>query len=587
MSNIPVLYTDASRDFHNMWAPFGHEVRVLPKGWVKDPSRRPLAQDTVWEKDVAITLRDGTTLYGDVFRPVGHTAVPAILPWSPYGKSGTGYFTIDTIPHRVGVPRDRTSGLEKFEAPDPAEWVPRGYAVVNVDARGAYNSEGDIVHFGTQEGRDGYDTIEWIAAQPWCNGSVGMAGTSWLSVAQWFTAAEQPPHLKAIAPWEGLGDFYRQSICRGGIPEPAFWNLVASFYGGKNKREDVNAMLERYPLWNGYWEDKKPKLEKITQPIYATMSYSSGLHTEGSLRGFLLSSSKDKWLRCCPTQEWYDLYQQEHVDDLQHFFDRYLKGIENGWEATPRIRLSLLGYNRPNVINRATPTYPPPNFAPTRLYLDATYDTLSRRAPAAPGTATYDAEQRAGRGVRFAHRFDTRTELCGLSRATLFMSTPDHDDMDVFVVIRKLDAAGSALESFNIPFRDAPAGWTEADVPPNNIWRYVGPNGRLRASMRRTEDEPGSSEEQRALLGEASVYHPFDRVEKVGRDEVVRLDIGLWAGGMVFDEGEYMSFEVKGFLPIRPEFEGLDDKMVNYNKGRHRVHSGGEHPSSLLVWLSG
>ncbi|EOD49350.1 putative x-pro dipeptidyl-peptidase c-terminal non-catalytic domain-containing protein [Neofusicoccum parvum UCRNP2] len=510
MPNIPILYTDASRDLHNMWAPFGHEVRVLPKGWVKDPGRRPLAQDTVWEKDVAITLRDGTTLYSDVFRPVGHTAVPAILPWSPYGKSGTGYFTMDTIPHRVGVPRDRTSGLEKFEAPDPAEWVPRGYAVVNVDARGPYNSEGDIVHFGTQEGRD-----------------------------------------------------------------------------GKNKREDVNAMLERYPLWNGYWEDKKPKLEKITQPIYATMSYSSGLHTEGSLRGFLLSSSKDKWLRCCPTQEWYDLYQQEHVDDLQHFFDRYLKGIDNGWEATPRIRLSLLGYNRPNVIDRATPTYPPPNFAPTRLYLDATHDTLSRRAPAAPGTATYDAEQRAGRGVRFAHRFDARTELCGLSRATLFMSTPDHDDMDVFVVIRKLDAAGSALESFNIPFRDAPAGWTEADVPPNNIWRYVGPNGRLRASMRRTEDEPGLSEEQRALLGEASVYHPFDRVEKVGRDEVVRLDIGLWAGGMVFDEGEYMSFEVKGFLPIRPEFEGLDDKMVNYNKGRHRVHSGGEHPSSLLVWLSG
>lgn len=186
MTNIPVLFTDANSDLHNIWVPFQHEVRVLPKGWVRDLGRRPLAQDTVCEKDVAITLRDGTTLYGDVFRPVGSAAVPAILPWSPYRKSGAGYFSIDTIPHRAGVPRDRTSGLEKFDAPDPAEWVPRGYAVVNVDARGAYDSEGDIVHFGTQEGRDGYDTVEWIAAQPWCNGAVGMAGTSWLSVAQWY-----------------------------------------------------------------------------------------------------------------------------------------------------------------------------------------------------------------------------------------------------------------------------------------------------------------------------------------------------------------------------------------------------------------
>jgi predicted acyl esterase len=54
-------------------------------------------------------------------------------------------------------------------------------------------------------------------------------------------------------------------------------------------------MVERYPLWNSYWEDKKPKLDKITVPMYVTASYSTGLHTEGSMRGFFLSSSKDKW----------------------------------------------------------------------------------------------------------------------------------------------------------------------------------------------------------------------------------------------------------------------------------------------------
>jgi uncharacterized protein len=85
----------------------------------------------------------------------------------------------------MGVPRNKTSGLEKFEAPDPAEWIPRGYALVYPDARGTFMSEGNMPAYGTQEGRDGYDTIEWIGIQKWCNGSVGMAGNSWLGSTQW------------------------------------------------------------------------------------------------------------------------------------------------------------------------------------------------------------------------------------------------------------------------------------------------------------------------------------------------------------------------------------------------------------------
>lgn len=129
----------------------------------------------------------------------------------------------------------------------------RGYAIVNTDARGTFKSEGDMPVYGTQEGRDGYDAIEWIGTQSWCSGAVGMAGNSWLGSTQWyvlaftatslleivlnpsrFIGAEQPPHLKALAPWEGLGDFYRESLCRGGIPDYAFWSLLLSeFQGGK------------------------------------------------------------------------------------------------------------------------------------------------------------------------------------------------------------------------------------------------------------------------------------------------------------------------------------------------------------------
>lgn len=139
--------------------------------------------------------------------------------------------------YRAGIPKNWTSGLENWEAPDPAEWCARGYAVVNICARGSYNSEGKHVVYGTQEGRDGYDAIEWVARQPWSTGKTCMVGNSWLSSTQWFIAAEKPPSLTAIASWEGLGDYYRESICRGGIPEFTFWELLLSkFVAGKHGR---------------------------------------------------------------------------------------------------------------------------------------------------------------------------------------------------------------------------------------------------------------------------------------------------------------------------------------------------------------
>jgi putative CocE/NonD family hydrolase len=100
----------------------------------------------------------------------------------------------------LGVPDGTLSGLEKFEAPDPAEFVDHGYAVINVDSRGAFDSEGKMAMVGTQEAQDGYDLIEWVAQQSWCNGNVKMAGHSHLAIVQRFISALQPPSLKAIVP---------------------------------------------------------------------------------------------------------------------------------------------------------------------------------------------------------------------------------------------------------------------------------------------------------------------------------------------------------------------------------------------------
>ncbi|KAK2032979.1 alpha/beta-hydrolase [Colletotrichum zoysiae] len=484
------------------------------------------------------------------------------------------------FPWRVGVPRSETSGLEKWEAPDPAEWVARGYAVVNIDARGSFKSGGDLVAYGTQEGRDGYDCIEWIAQQAWCNKRVSMAGNSWLGTTQWFIAAEQPPHLACMAPWEGLGDYYRESICRGGIPDHAFWR--------PGKREDVGAMVEKYGTWNDYWEDKKPKLRNIVVPMYATASFSTRLHTEGSLRGFMLSRSSEKWLRWCYTQEWHDIYKPENNDDLQRFFDKYMLDKDNGWESTPRVRYSLLGYNRPSIINVPSDQYPPAKFKYETLFLDATTGSLGPHKPSKEGLVEYQADSPSDNGCSFVYTFKEYTELCGISKAKVYMSTLDHDDMDFYVVLRKLDKNGKELWHQNIPKEDLPEGTTADDMPNFNVWRHIGPNGRLRASHRAVVDEslPDlTTEEYKKLMGPAYVFHPHKDTEPLRRGEVVELEISLWPGGIIFDAGESMRLDFAGQVQILQDFEGIDKHLVNYNVGRHRLHTGGGYESQFLVNL--
>ena len=153
------------------------------------------------------------------------------------------------MPGNMGIPKARLSGFEKFEGPDPAEWTARGYAVVNIDSRGSWDSQGYLWYViartgkkanrltrtswaGSQEARDGYDAIEWIAKQPWCSGAVSLAGNSWLGRSQWYIAAERPPSLRCIAPLEASSDLYREIHVRGGIAcEPFLEWMMSGFHG--------------------------------------------------------------------------------------------------------------------------------------------------------------------------------------------------------------------------------------------------------------------------------------------------------------------------------------------------------------------
>ena len=133
------------------------------------------------ERDVAVPMRDGVKIYVDIHRPEGSEKVPALDRLEPVRQA-------PSLSVRIFLQeRRRQQGMVSrptpiFEGPDPLYWVPRGYAIVHVDPRGTWHSEGDAVYWGHEEGRDGHDVIEWLAVQDWCNGKVGMTGVSYLAI---------------------------------------------------------------------------------------------------------------------------------------------------------------------------------------------------------------------------------------------------------------------------------------------------------------------------------------------------------------------------------------------------------------------
>ncbi len=558
-------------DRYGIFSDFDPGTRTLPAGTQIAPPFRSLPVDIVFEKDTPVTLRDGVTIHVDVFRPAGTEKVPVIVAWSPYGKGqGTspsvlGVFAV------VGLDNQLVSGLEKFEGPDPAYWCAQGYAICNPDIRGVANSEGDSVVWDRQEGRDCYDLVEWLAAQEWCTGKVGMSGTSYLAAAQWFTAAEQPPHLAAINPWEGVSDVYRDLVMRGGMPDTGFAEFLQhGSYWGKNQKEDILTEIERFPLMHDLWEDKIPAFDQITVPAYVVASYSNTLHTAGTFRGWRRMASGDKWLRIHNSQEWPDYYDQSNVEDLRKFFDRYLKDEDNGWEQTPRVRYSVLDLQGGDRVAVAADEFPPSDVTSTRYYLDGRSRALVPAAPADEVPAAYAVGANPD-VVSFIARFDHETVLVGYPKAHLWVEARGADDMDLFVLIQKLDAYGTPLQAFTVPNQSAMAH----DVTDRGatILRYKGSDGRLRVSARHL-DEKLSTDDVPA--------HSFDRVETLSPGEVVDIEIDLLPIGLAFHPGEQLRFVVSSRNLLGPMMPRVRE-YTPVNSGQHVIHTGGDHASYLQL----
>ncbi|HEY4887423.1 MAG TPA: CocE/NonD family hydrolase [Candidatus Dormibacteraeota bacterium] len=537
------------------------ETKYLPglppiEGGCPPLQRRTVHADgMVIDYDAPVAMRDGVEIYTDVFRPDGPGSVPVIVAWGPYGKHGPVKY--DFFPNH-GVAVGWVSKYAGFEAPDPLYWTRHGYAVINVDPRGMWNSQGDATFYSAQEAMDVYDLIEWAGTQDWCNGKVGMSGVSYLAIVQWRAAAERPPHLFAINPWEGVSDRYREMAYHGGIPENRFgpmWRSRRVPYSHQ-RVEDTVTMYAEHPMWDAYWESKTAALSKVQVPAFVVASWSDqGLHTRGTLEGFKRISSKQKWLLVHGRKKWQYYYQPENVERLRLFFDRFLKGIENEVDRWPTVRTEIRDAFYVGEM-RDENEWPLARTVYEELYLDGTGASLGPLTAGAEAAVSYPAA--TGR-ARFTYRFNTTTELVGHMKLRLWVEADGADDMDLFVGLQKLDESGNFMPfSFLNALEDGPValGW-------------------LRVSHREL-DEARSRPEQ--------PWHTHLREQRLKPGEIVPVEIEIWPSGTRFQKGEQLQVIIQGSdVQQYPPGVVAMGHSVTRNEGTHIIHTGGRYDSHLLV----
>ena len=555
------------------------------------------------EKDVPIPLADGHVSYCNVFRPNRDGRVPPIVVFTPYGKDSDvavdfkRYWDVVLRDHPEVV-RDGSSGKYlTWEVPDPERWVPAGYAVVVVDARGTGKSPGFYEMMAPLQTREYYDAIEWAGTQPWSNGKVGLLGVSYLAIKQWQVAALQPPHLAAMIPWEGMFDHYRDFYRHGGIYSSFFlkllWdNQIATnqngnaatpyrdrFTGAVSTGAPINPdMLPgnlanvydaglQHPFDDAYFRQRTPVAERIVVPFLSAGNWGGlGLHLHGNVEAFERAASPRKWLEMHTDTHFASMYLPEAVALQRRFFDHFLKGEDNGWDRQPPVILTVRDPR--GMVRRNENEWPLARTQWTRYYLDAGAATLSTDKPSSDGEAEYEA---LGSGVTLRSApFAADTEFTGPVAARLFVSSSTAD-MDLFLTVRVFDPQGGEVTFI---------GANDPQAPVSQGW--------LRVSHRKID--PARSRPEKP-------YHSHAERLPVVPGEIYPVDVEIWPTSIVVPAGYRLALTVAGQDFARPEAQGLmkgsgiflhddpADRPAELFGGHCTIHTGGNRASYLLMPL--
>jgi hypothetical protein len=495
---------------------------------------------------------EATLLRADVFRPDDTDRHPVLMTYGPYGKGlrfaeGFPAQWQKLVAEHPDVTDGSTNDYQAWEVVDPEQWVPHGYVCVRVDSRGSGWTPGYLDPFSPRETRDYHEAIEWAAAQTWSNGRVGLNGVSYYAMNQWQVAATRPPHLAAICPFEGASDLYRDATHHGGIVSE-FWatwypfqvmnvqyglgekgrtnpNTGQSIAGAETldeetraaNRIDIGEAIRTHPLDDEFYAQRRADLGAIEVPVLSAANWGGqGLHSRGNFTGYTDVGSTRKWLEVHGLEHWTEFYTAYGRELQKRFFDHFLLGADNGWDAQPPVQLQVRDVDG-GFTARAEQEWPLARTNWTTYYLDLARQVLVTEPPATASSVEFDA---LDEGVTLlAEPFAETTEITGPSSTSLTVRSST-TDADLFAVLRLFDRDGR-----EVLFTAA----VEPRAPLSQGW--------LRTSHRKLDANRSRPYQP---------WHTHDELQPLTPRTAYRVDVEIWPTCVVAPAGYRLGLTILG-----------------------------------------
>jgi uncharacterized protein len=533
------------------------------------------------EKEVYATMRDGVRIALRIHRPEGGGAFPALFAASPY------QYETDDLPH---------SSMFLWREVGPVQWYveQHGYAYIHADVRGSGNSEGVYNLLDETEQWDYYELIEWIAAQPWCDGNVGGIGQSYYAWSQWFMGIVNPPALKCIAPYDGAIDMYRGTMYHGGIYcdfMPMWYQMVrvnnlhraANRPGGTDMPLDLAGEMALHQTYDEWWRERSPheRLDEIEVPVLSIGHWGKmGLHLRGNILGYedLAAPRKLVVTGARDVFEAHEMFDEidYHETELLPFYDHYLKGRKNGYPDRAPVRL----YIRGDEAYREEKEWPLKRARITPFHLSKTTSGsltslndggLGTKPPPRNGGATSydypDQDWKFGVVAMGPRGPDP------IRRVLTFTTAPLDQEIEVTgPIVLELHVSSTAADAdFIVKLAD--------QMPQSDADRAAGlqpvsvnvSKGWLRASHRE-KDEARSTRHR--------PFYTHTNPQPIVPGEIYRLDIEIMPCAYVFKAGHRIRLEiVNGDSPMTDAI--FTHQYLYYKVGTDTIHHNAEHPSRL------
>lgn len=562
----------------------GWEDKTLLRQW-----REAWPDETLWPVarpvSVEMPMRDGVRLAADVYLPAGCSQkLPAVLVRTPYGKE---------------------DGCEVYY-----RYVQRGYAVVVQDVRGRSKSGGDWIP-NYYEVEDGDDTLNWIAAQPWSSGSVGMVGGSYLGYVQWAAAASGNPHLKAMISVVCAGSAFVDLPRRGGSLTSGMlaWAFAVSqkeFRPELMERDDWDEVLRIRPLaqlpqkalgypvpflerwfepsdYSAFWQRSNWKERSCGAQVPALIQ--SGWFDDngmGTTEALELVHDYPAGLRKVILGPWqhsgnsrYDLHALSFGSealrfdlDLLYFrwFEHFLKGVDNGVDRTPPVEYYTVGQER----WKTAENWPVPAARECSLYLDSDGGANTSEGD---GRLVWQAPAREGADRYIYDPRDPATHIIDLSE----------NELEVPEDYTEEERRGDMLCYTTAPLTEdlTLTGDMTAEL-------YVSSNAPDTDFIVRVTDldEAGRSVKLADGILSARYRSGFEKAEFLTPKQVVCLKIRTTKLSNCFKKGHCIRLTVtsgaKNFVfPNSNTFGGYNTNEVFV--AQNQVHHGGAYASRLIV----